>query len=64
MNESNESLALDEPREVLREIGMIARCLDSISNVEFQHLNLSRGNICICTASARIPASFRTSWLN
>ncbi|CAH1196939.1 hypothetical protein PAECIP111890_01071 [Paenibacillus sp. JJ-223] len=30
-------------KEVLREIGMIARCLDSISNIEFQHLNLSRG---------------------
>lgn len=30
-------------KDVLREIGMIARCLDSISNVEFQHLNLSRG---------------------
>lgn len=37
MNESN------DPREVLREIGMIARCLDSISNVEFQQFNLSRG---------------------
>jgi DNA-binding MarR family transcriptional regulator len=34
---------LTEKKEVLREIGMIARCLDSISNVEFQHLNLSRG---------------------
>lgn len=34
---------LIEQKEVLREIGMIARCLDSISNVEFQHLNLSRG---------------------
>ncbi|KAA2302309.1 MarR family transcriptional regulator, partial [Clostridioides difficile] len=29
---------LTEKKEVLREIGMIARCLDSISNVEFQHL--------------------------
>lgn len=35
--------ALTDKKEVLREIGMIARCLDSISNVEFQHLNLSRG---------------------
>ncbi|MCG7383734.1 MarR family transcriptional regulator [Paenibacillus sp. ACRRY] len=34
---------MTEKKEVLREIGMIARCLDSISNVEFQHLNLSRG---------------------
>ena len=38
-----ETYEQNEAREVLREIGMIARCLDSISNVEFQHLNLSRG---------------------
>lgn len=42
-DESQKSQEPTEPREVLREIGMIARCLDSISNVEFQHLNLSRG---------------------
>jgi len=42
-DESQEVHELNEPKEVLREIGMIARCLDSISNVEFQHLNLSRG---------------------
>ena len=29
--------------EVLREIGMIARALDSISNVEFKDLALSKG---------------------
>lgn len=37
VNESN------DPEKSLREIGMIARCLDSISNVEFQQFNLSRG---------------------
>ncbi|MFJ7407084.1 MULTISPECIES: MarR family winged helix-turn-helix transcriptional regulator [unclassified Lysinibacillus] len=29
--------------EILREIGMIARCLDSISNIEFKELHLSKG---------------------
>jgi len=29
--------------EILREIGMIARCLDSISNIEFKEINLSKG---------------------
>lgn len=30
-------------KEILREIGMIARCLDSISNIEFKEMNLSKG---------------------
>ncbi|SET23807.1 MarR family winged helix-turn-helix transcriptional regulator [Paenibacillus sp. NFR01] len=30
-------------REILREIGMIARALDSISNIEFKELQLSKG---------------------
>lgn len=30
-------------KEILREIGMIARALDSISNIEFQELNLTKG---------------------
>lgn len=30
-------------KEILREIGMIARCLDSISNIEFRNLQLSKG---------------------
>jgi len=30
-------------KEILREIGMIARALDSISNLEFKELNLSKG---------------------
>lgn len=30
-------------REILREIGMIARALDSISNIEFREYNLTKG---------------------
>ncbi|WP_050183404.1 MarR family winged helix-turn-helix transcriptional regulator [Domibacillus robiginosus] len=30
-------------REILREIGMIARALDSISNIEFKEFNLTKG---------------------
>ena len=30
-------------QEILREIGMIARALDSISNIEFKELNLTKG---------------------
>ncbi len=30
-------------KEILREIGMIARTLDSISNIEFKELNLTKG---------------------
>jgi DNA-binding MarR family transcriptional regulator len=30
-------------KEVLREIGMIARALDSISNIEFKEYNLTKG---------------------
>ncbi|MBY0598995.1 MarR family winged helix-turn-helix transcriptional regulator [Bacillus bingmayongensis] len=30
-------------KEILREIGMIARCLDSISNIEFKEMDLSKG---------------------
>ncbi|MBC1491256.1 MarR family transcriptional regulator [Listeria booriae] len=30
-------------KEVLREIGMIARALDSISNIEFKELDLTKG---------------------
>lgn len=34
-------------KEILREVGMIARSLDSISNIEFKQYDLTRGNICI-----------------
>lgn len=30
-------------KEILREIGMIARALDSISNIEFKEYNLTKG---------------------
>ncbi|KFN01061.1 MarR family transcriptional regulator [Bacillus clarus] len=30
-------------KDILREIGMIARCLDSISNIEFKDMELSKG---------------------
>lgn len=30
-------------QEILREIGMIARSLDSISNIEFKEMNLTKG---------------------
>lgn len=30
-------------KEILREIGMIARALDSISNIEFKEMDLTRG---------------------
>jgi len=30
-------------REILREVGMIARALDSISNIEFKELDLTKG---------------------
>ena len=30
-------------REILREIGMIARALDSISNIEFKEMDLTKG---------------------
>lgn len=33
-------------KEILREIGMIARALDSISNIEFAEHDLTKGNIC------------------
>lgn len=32
-----------DPLEILREIGMIARALDSISNIEFKELDLTKG---------------------
>lgn len=30
-------------KEILREVGMITRCFESISNIEFKELNLSKG---------------------
>ena len=33
-------------KEILREIGMIARALDSISNIEFKEYELTKVSIC------------------
>lgn len=30
-------------KQILREVGMITRCFESISNIEFKELNLSKG---------------------
>ena len=30
-------------KEILREVGLIARCFESISNIEFKEFNLSKG---------------------
>ncbi|EAC2976672.1 MarR family transcriptional regulator, partial [Listeria monocytogenes] len=30
-------------KDILRDIGVIARALDSISNIEFKELNLAKG---------------------
>ncbi|OEH92351.1 MarR family winged helix-turn-helix transcriptional regulator [Bacillus solimangrovi] len=46
-------------KEFLREIGVIARCLDSISNIEFKELGLSKGQylylVRICENHGIIP---------
>jgi DNA-binding MarR family transcriptional regulator len=46
-------------KEVLREIGVIARCLESISNIEFKELGLSKGQylylVRICENHGIIP---------
>lgn len=34
---------VEEVKQILREIGMISRALDSISNIEFKELDLTRG---------------------
>ena len=40
--------------DILREIGMIARALDSISNIEFKELSLHEDNIFIWSGSVKI----------
>ncbi|MGP7816596.1 MarR family winged helix-turn-helix transcriptional regulator [Niallia sp. 01092] len=46
-------------KEILREIGMIARCLESISNIEFKEMGLSKGQylylVRICENHGIIP---------
>lgn len=39
----NELVGLQIMKEILREIGMIARALDSISNIEFKEFDLTKG---------------------
>jgi len=36
-------VGVEEMKEILREIGMIARALDSISNIEFKEYDLTKG---------------------
>ena len=50
-------------KDILREIGMIARALDSISNIEFKEHDLTKGNICTLSEYAKTRESFRRSWL-
>ena len=40
--------------DILREIGMIARALDSISNIEFKELSLTRGQYLYWSGSVKI----------
>lgn len=43
MYSENTSMEVHALKEILREIGMIARALDSISNIEFKALDLTKG---------------------
>ncbi len=46
--------------DILREIGMIARALDSISNIEFKELSLTRGQyLFIWSGSVKILELFK-----
>ncbi len=56
-------------KEILREIGMIARALDSISNIEFKEYELTKGQylylVRICESPGRKhrkPDSRRTNY--
>lgn len=49
-------------KEILREIGMIARALDSISNIEFKEFDLTKGQYCILFEYVKTQVSFRKSW--
>ena len=48
-------------KEILREIGMIARALDSISNIEFKEYELTKGQYCILYEYVKIQESFKKS---
>ena len=45
-------------KEILREIGMIARALDSISNIEFKNLTL-QGQYLYLVQYVKIQESFK-----
>ena len=46
-------------KEILREIGAIARALDSISNIEFKELDLTKGNIYMLSVFVKIQVLFK-----
>ena len=48
--------------EILREIGMIARALDSIANIEFKEFDLTRGQYLYLIRICENPASSRKNW--
>ena len=50
-------------KEILREIGMIARALDSISNIEFKEYELTKVSICTLCEYVKTQESFKRSYL-
>ena len=46
-------------KEILREIGMIARALDSISNIEFKEYDLTKGQYLYLVGYVKIQESFK-----
>ena len=50
-------------REILREIGMIVRALDSISNIEFKEYELTKGQYLYCNEYVKTQELFKKSYL-
>lgn len=50
-------------KDVLREIGMIARSLDSISNIEFKQYDLTKDSICTSCEYVNTQELFKKSYL-
>ena len=50
-------------KEILREIGMIARALDSISNIEFKEYELTKGQYLYLVRICENRESFKKSYL-
>ena len=46
-------------KEILREIGMIARALDSISNIEFKEFDLTKGQYYILFEFVKTQGSYK-----